>query len=52
MLGSIFPVNGMKISSMLTQEEQLKYHLHTFEFGLNISERKSMQKINAAFGWK
>lgn len=41
----IFPVNAMKISSVLTQKEQSKYHLHTFEFGLNINERKSMQLL-------
>lgn len=45
MLGRIFPVNVMKISSMLTQKEQFKYHLHTFEFRLNVNERKSMQLL-------
>lgn len=36
-LEALFSANSMKISNMLSQEEQFKYHLHTFELGLNIN---------------
>lgn len=39
------PSQRDEISTMLTQKEQLRYHLHASEFRINVNERKSMQLL-------